>query len=109
MKWSFEWGKHEERLTRLADKGQSIPALDRKPDIVGLEWIWEAFWKLSTCRQVGMGVGAIPWVAIDRYAIREGLTWEESQHFEFCIMSMDREFLEHQDKQTEKKHANHRT
>lgn len=102
----MEWGEHEARLTDLAEKGMDIPALDRKPDIAGLEWIWEAFWKLSTCRSFGMGAGPIPWWVINKYAMDECDTWEGVQHFEFCIMVMDREFLAYQDKKREAQSGN---
>jgi len=45
-----------------------------------------------------MGAGPIPWVAVDQYARRMELNWEECAHFEFCIMAMDRVFLENKAK-----------
>lgn len=38
-----------------------------------LQFTWSAFWDLNTDRPVGMGVGPIPFTAIDRYADRYGI------------------------------------
>ena len=54
------------------------------------DWI-DAFWSLSTERQIGMGVGPIPDSAIDRHAA--GWGWEDADMFRFCIRQMDRVYL----------------
>lgn len=56
-----------------------------------------------------MGAGPIPWTAIVQYADRMDLNWEESNHFEFCIMTMDRIFLEDKAKQHGNRNPNHKT
>lgn len=55
---------------------------------------WEAFYSLSNDRQIGMGIGPIPWSAIDRYARRFGIDGaDEFDAFAFLIRSMDGAFL----------------
>lgn len=44
-----------------------------------LSFAWSAWWELHTDRPIGMGVGPIPFSAIDRYADRYGV---ESDAFE---------------------------
>lgn len=79
------------------------PALKRKPVIFGLEWIWEAFWRLSTCRSFGMDLGPIPWSDIYQYASHMGLDRDMKEYFGFCIMSMDKDFLDWKEKHKPKK------
>jgi len=45
------------------------------------------FWKLSTERQIGFGVGPIPASAIERHTI--GWILEDADMFEHCIREMD--------------------
>lgn len=40
---------------------------DEEPCISGLEYYWEAWRELSTCRPVGMGLGPIPFTAMKEY------------------------------------------
>ena len=69
--------------------------------------ILAAFWKLSTCRGMGMGVGPIPWEAIDRWAERHGCTDDEIEYetFVFLIMEMDSVFLDFAREESEKESA----
>jgi hypothetical protein len=63
---------------------------------IGAESVWEAFWRLTTDRQSGMGVGPIPWTALDRWAVRHAIDDpDEFDEFEELIMSMDQVYLEH--------------
>ena len=52
---------------------------------------YEDFWRLSTERQIGMGIGPIPASAIDRYVAE----WddEDAELFEHCIRQMDEVYL----------------
>jgi hypothetical protein len=79
----------------MEESGETIPDLENKveaDDHLGFEWA--AFAELSTERQMGMGVGPIPWSAIDRYAERWG-TDDADDYARFCRLmgAMDREFL----------------
>lgn len=52
---------------------------------------YEDFWRLSTDRQIGFGVGPIPASAIDRHIA--GWGYEDAEVFEFCIRRMDEVYL----------------
>ena len=71
--------------------------------------IHAAFWKLSTCRSIGMGVGAIPWDSIDRWAIRHGYSDDEIEYetFVYLIQQLDEEFLEYQNAKAERERGKH--
>ncbi len=62
---------------------------------------WRAFDALSSCRPVGMGIGPIPWTAIDAYATRFGLAGNDLVSrldfdvFQRIINQLDSHWLEH--------------
>jgi hypothetical protein len=68
-----------------------------------LEWL-NAFWELSTDRQIGMGVGAIPASAITEWAARAGLDDIEAESFRSCIRAMDRAYLDFANKPDAERH-----
>ena len=49
-----------------------------------------AFVQLRTCRPIGMGVGPIPWTAVDAYCERHGIRGELRFVFEHCVAALDR-------------------
>lgn len=61
----------------------------------------EAFGELSTCRAVGMDLGAIPWTAIVQYADRQRVDREED--FLYIMRAMDCAYLKFVKTQREKK------
>jgi hypothetical protein len=67
----------------------------------------DAFWKLSTCRQLGMGAGPIPWDAIDRWALRKGYDADQIEYdaFVYIIGKLDAEYLEHKRVEYEREQA----
>ena len=69
------------------ERGQEIPDVFREepPLYPGEEFYLQAFKKLSTCRQLGMSIGPIPWDAIDRYIERSQLDPELHEVFEATI------------------------
>lgn len=59
-----------------------------------LQFHYVAFWELSTDRQIGFGIGPLPWSAIDRYAGRFGIDDpDEFDRFKRLMRAMDRAFL----------------
>jgi hypothetical protein len=70
--------------------------------LMGLEMYYEAFTELSTCRQVGMGMGPIPWTAIDRYGDRYGFQGEGFEYLVRMVRALDDVFLAHSRKKAEK-------
>jgi hypothetical protein len=59
--------------------------------------VWDAFWRLSTDRQIGAmgGVGRIPWSSIDRFAERRGMGEQEAEEFTRLIEVMDLAYTAH--------------
>ena len=76
------------------------------PDMAGLEWIWQAWNDLNSCREIGMDVGPIPWTAVDRYAIRYGLGADEHDLLWHSVKVLDSVYRDHQETERKKqKHA----
>lgn len=101
-------GQSEQVILRQAklQKGPIPERILNAPQLeVGLEWYYEAFGKLTTCRSIGMGAGPIPWTAMNDYGIRYGLDGEEQDDFEYLIGAMDDAYLKHAAAQQEKKSA----
>jgi hypothetical protein len=90
---------------RYQDKDESeIPAaLLDEPDLLqGLDLYYNAFWELSSDRQVGMSAGPIPYSSIVTYCREWGLDEELSSNMLKLVRKMDGHFLEWQDKQSKK-------
>lgn len=79
----------------MARAGNHIPELDARVTVdVRLAFYWQAFWDLTTDRQIGMGIGPIPWSAVDRYAARHRLDDDEQfDLFARFVRAMDAVFL----------------
>lgn len=74
------------------------------PELVGDEGFYlESFWDLSTCRNFGMGVGPIPWLAIIEYARHLGFDDLLSNDFCKIIKDMDNIYIDWYNKQQAKK------
>jgi len=55
---------------------------------------------LTTCRQIGMSAGPIPWTAVQQYAETDRLDDEETRMLHAVIRHMDNAWMGyHQDKQ----------
>ena len=59
----------------------------------GLETYYEAFVELSTDRPIGMGIGPIPWTAIDLYAWRHGFSGDGFDYLLYMVRALDDAFL----------------
>jgi hypothetical protein len=79
----------------MADAGMHVPAIEQRPTTLGLEWIWEAYINLNTCRQIGMSVGPIPWSAVEQYVVSHRLSDDEAYVLHMSIREMDSVYLEH--------------
>lgn len=62
----------------------------------GEEFYLEAFWSLSTERQVGQALGRIPWSRAMLYAVKEGVEPDMLGPFWRILYEMDTGYLEHQ-------------
>jgi hypothetical protein len=92
-----------EQLQAMADAGMHVPAIEQRPSLSGFEWLWEAFVELSSCRQTGMGVGAIPWTAVQRYVEVMRYTSEEAWLAHGVVRHLDDVFIKHHAEQQKQK------
>ena len=67
------------------------PPVGPHPEIE--DWLIRAFFRLSTCREIGMAVGPIPWSSIVDYADRAGLKGDSAETFTTIMMSLDHAYL----------------
>jgi hypothetical protein len=68
--------------------------IKNEPELLpGLDVFLNSFWDLSTCRQMGMGLGPIPWTSIENYANILGGDESFREDFHKYIRRMDGEYL----------------
>lgn len=75
LRWQHDWGAKVEHWELVLAQGRPAPEpyLDR-PEIWPLsEFYWHAFNDLASERQIGMGVGYIPWSKAKEYASHHGV------------------------------------
>jgi len=60
----------------------------------GLQLYTRAFRELSTCRQIGMGIGPIPWTAVNDWINQNDLTQDQAETLRHHIQAMDQAYLE---------------
>lgn len=105
MLYQLQQGKTEKTVLDMARRmGEAIPeSIKNAPTLLpGLEFYMNAFWTLSTDRNLGMAEGPIPWTAIDRYAIRHDIWGWDFERFEFLIKAMDVTYIEFRSKKFNK-------
>ncbi len=66
-------------------------------------FIWDAFWELSSERQIGMGLGPIPYRAVRAFANDHGVFGDHFDHFKMVIRLLDGEYLTRQAPKTSEK------
>ena len=80
----------------MIDQGRNAPdGFHDRPEIdPHLNWLWDAFWELSTERQLGMSVGPIPGSKIREYLRDEmELTGAEYDRARAIIRKADNAYL----------------
>lgn len=84
---------------------QPYPAEIRNaPEVFfGLELFFTAFWDLNSERQMGWGVGPIPFTSILEYADRHGIYGEQLDDLVFYVKAMDSAYLEREAKKMKDK------
>jgi hypothetical protein len=76
------------------EQGHDLNALASRPELFEhLEWIWQAFWDLSSDRQIGFGQGPIMWISIDAYARRHRVKDERFDRLLSFLRRMDTDYL----------------
>lgn len=96
LEYALELGPSEQGLIEAAlRRRQPLPdVIQNAPQLLpGLEPYYEAFVELSTCREHGMGLGPIPWTAIDRYGQRHAFVGEGFQYLVRMVRALDDAFL----------------
>lgn len=83
-------------LKNCMQTGMPIPDfIKNAPELMpGLEVFLQAFWDLSTCRQIGMGLGPIPWTSVESYATLYFESDGFKQDLHFHIRQLDAAYLE---------------
>ena len=102
----MEQGAHEAKIVEQAQKlGMPLPEkIENKPVIsAGLDFIWRAFWELSTDRDFGMAEGPIPWTAMNDYAHRYDIWGDEFDRFVLLIKALDSVYIEKRGRQQKHK------
>jgi hypothetical protein len=75
------------------ESGEDIDPDSYPPDLLpGLDDILDAFWELSTDRQIGMAVGPLPSESIDRWLEKQGYGPDEQDELRFYFREMDDAF-----------------
>ena len=92
-------------MSQALARGMPIPEKIRNaPTLLpGLELYYDAFLDLNSCRQLGMGVGPIPWMAVSDYAVAMGLSREQTEDLHHHMRAMDNAYSEYWSKKHEKK------
>lgn len=95
MREGFTIRSAEEKNAKAGYEARKLPDwyIAEPATLPGDEWYLRAFWRLSTCRQIGMGVGPIPWNCIVQYADRYGLEPAVSEMFIEVVREMDSAYL----------------
>jgi hypothetical protein len=98
-------GAVEEKLIAdLSRAGQPLPEkIQNAPTLLlGLEFYYNAFQDLSSCRSVGMGLGPIPWTAMNDYCRSYGIRGEQREDFFHHVSALDDKYREYVNKEAEK-------
>jgi len=73
----------------LPDRIQNAPELN-----LGLELFYIGFLELTSCRQVGMGIGPITNLSMMDYCDRNGIVGEQREDFLWILPRLDHKYLE---------------
>lgn len=89
----------------LRARNQPVPDKYRPPPDPGPAEVFylSAFNELSTCRQIGLGVGSIPWTAIVKLAKYYGFGDHLTKVLLATVRAMDQVYLEWSDKKAAEK------
>lgn len=92
--WALDNPNAHDEIAAYRKFNQDIPDSLIPPDLHDVEeYIWDAFWELSTDRQVGMGPGPIPHTSIQRMAGEFSALGGKT--FQHLIRAMDVAYLGH--------------
>ena len=69
LAWWHHHAKHVTDYETLEAMGKNSPLANQPAIYPGNEWFFDAYMALDSCRNVGMGVGPIPWTAAREYGL----------------------------------------
>lgn len=73
-----------------------LPFLENEPELPDhLNFEFAAFHEVSRDRNVGFGIGPIPWTSFDRYALRHGIAGDAFDRFVMLMGAMDGAYCKH--------------
>lgn len=110
MLYDLEQGKTEALILEQARKNRMpVPKrIQNAPELrPGLHYYYYAFVELSTCRNLGMGEGCIPWSAVREYALSEGLGEDDFDRLLILVRGMDIEYLDYQKRKQKAESKSH--
>lgn len=98
----MEQGHIEEQIIKQAVRS-GLPLPDRiqnAPSILpGLELYYIGFLDLTSSRQIGgMGIGPIPWLAVEQYCQVMELDDDQRTAMHFHVTELDKAYIRHQQK-----------
>ena len=81
---------------QLEEEGKDVPALNKMPVLFfDAAPFWVAFMNLSSSRQIGMGLGAIPYSEITGWLTENGIVrFEDRERYRRFIDVLDKKYLE---------------
>jgi hypothetical protein len=78
--------------------------IKNKPEVkLGLELYWKAFQDLSSDRDIGMGVGPIPWSSMNEWGARNHIRGDDFERFVAVLRGMDSIYMDKQSKKAKGK------
>lgn len=104
--YALTQGATEVQIIEMAfrDRRALPDAIQNAPELIlGLEFAWNAYWDLCSCRDYGFGSGPIPWTAILDYCRAHELDSDDREDFIYLIRAMDKAHLGYIDAEREKK------
>ncbi|MFZ1074804.1 MAG: hypothetical protein WAN50_00290 [Minisyncoccia bacterium] len=97
----LEFGNANQGVLRQVLPHEQVPeCIVNTPKVLDhLLFYYDAFWELDSERQIGMGVGPIPWSSIMLYASFCCLDEFQTEQLLYFIRAMDKVYLQyHSDK-----------
>ena len=82
----------------VPDKIKNAPVLN-----MGLLFFWKAYQDLTSDRDVGMGVGPIPWLSMSEWGSRHRVRGDDFERLVYILRAMDATFMEHSGKKSKSK------
>jgi hypothetical protein len=103
MEWQCEWGNFLPQVMSSHQENEDLPLFVQKMPLLreDLQWIAEAFFRLTGSRQIGFGVGPIPLTEIEAYVRLFGLLDDDIDAFFRLISAMDAVFVKWNNKRAQ--------